>query len=179
MSQVIDINESRMLVATRRAYRNWNSHFKEEFGPVTRTCHLSLGTLSYLAQPKEKGTFLLYDLIMNLKGLGSGFEFEGMSPDKKMIVIDHYLFLLDRLRFECMKRLGWLQEYPGEEYPLVELISDYEMLAPGLCAKIPVPGPDFPPCGDYYRMNNFEREAHIRKQIPTALEAIESRLKNI
>jgi len=94
MSQVIDLNESRLLVAARRGFRNWTGHFKEAFGPATRLSQISLKTLSFLAQGRDKGTFYLYDLIMNLKGLGSGFEFDELSPKKKMSVIDHYLFLL-------------------------------------------------------------------------------------
>ena len=106
MSQVIDLEESRLLVAARRGYRNWSSFFKEDFGVATRLSQISLKTLSFLAQGREKGTFYIYDLVMGLKGLGSGFEFAELSPKKKMVVIDLYLFLLDRIRFECMKRLG-------------------------------------------------------------------------
>jgi len=36
MSQVIDLEESRLLVAARRGYRNWSSFFKEDFGVATR-----------------------------------------------------------------------------------------------------------------------------------------------
>jgi hypothetical protein len=41
---------------------------------------LSLKTLSFLSQGREKGTFYLYDLIMNLLNLGSGFEFDELIP---------------------------------------------------------------------------------------------------
>jgi hypothetical protein len=174
MSKVIDLNESRLIVAAKRGYRNWKSHFNEEFGLNTRICQLSKDTLCYLAQGRDKGTFLLYDLIMNLKGFGSGFEFEELSPHQKIAVIDQYLFLLDRIRFECMKRLGWLEAYPGEEYPLVEMIVNFERLGPSLHAKIPVISPEFPVSGEYSGMNTFDKDVYIRKLIPKALEAIES-----
>jgi hypothetical protein len=41
---------------------------------------LSLKTLSFLSQGREKSTFYLYDLIMNLLNLGSGFEFDELIP---------------------------------------------------------------------------------------------------
>ncbi|RLC27598.1 MAG: hypothetical protein DRH37_10570, partial [Deltaproteobacteria bacterium] len=75
MSQVIDLNESRLRIAAGRGFRNWTARFKEPFGITTRLSHISLKTLSFLAQGRDRGAFYLYDLIMNLKGLGSGFEF--------------------------------------------------------------------------------------------------------
>jgi len=118
MSRVIDLEEGRLLVAVKRGYRNWEKRFKESFGPETKLSQISSATLSYLAQGKDKGTFYIYDLIMNLQHLGSGFDFSELNPRQKMALIDQYLFVLDRVRFECMKRLGWLKSYPGEDIPL-------------------------------------------------------------
>jgi len=174
MSQVIDLDESRLHVAAKRGFRNWKSHFKEDFGPATRLSQISLKTLSFLAQGREKGTFYLYDLIMNLKGFGSGFEFEELNPKKKMAVIDQYLFLLDRIRFECMKRIGLLESYPGEDFPLVELIINFDNVAPGLYAEIPILSPDYPSHKMYSKMNTFDKEVFIRKLIPKVLEEIQN-----
>jgi len=123
MQRVIDLQEGRLLLAVKRGYRNWTSQFREDFGLDTRLCHISFKTLTHLAQGRDKGAFYLYDLIMSLKDLGSGFEFNELDPKNKMAVIDLHLFLLDRIRFEYMKRLGWLANYPGEEFTLVELIT--------------------------------------------------------
>lgn len=173
MSQVIDLNESRFLVAVKRGFRNWKSQFKEEFDLKTKISSLSLKTLSFLAQGRDKGTFYLYDLIMNLKGFGSGFEFEELSPNKKMLVIDQYLFILDRMRFECMKRMKWLESYPGEDHTLVELIVNFDKLAPGLQGEIPMLSPTFPAHKDYSKMSTFDKEVFIRKLIPKVLDEIQ------
>ena len=106
--QVIDLEEGRLLLAVRKGYRNWESRFKEEFGLETKLSQISFKTLSFLAQGKDKGTFYLYDLIMNLLDLGSGFEINELNAKEKMMVINRYLFIMDRIRFEYMKRLGWL-----------------------------------------------------------------------
>lgn len=174
MSRVVDLEEGRLLMAVRRGYRNWESQFKEEFGLKTRLSEISLKTLSYLAQGKEKGTFYLYELIMSLEGLGSAFEFNELSPKKKMAVIDQYLFLLDRIRFECMKRLGWIEGYPGEEFTLVELITQFQELAPSLQAKVPTLSQDHPRYGEYSDLSVFDKEAFIRKLIPEALAEIQN-----
>lgn len=172
MSGVVDLKDGRLLLAAKRGFRNWKSRFDEDFGVKTRLSEISLKTLSYLAQGKDKGTFYLYDLIMSLENMGSGFEFNDLNPRQKMAVIDRYLFSLDRIRFECMKRLGWLDAYPGEEYSLVELISQFNQLAPDLQAKTPLLSQDHPGYEPYCRMNVFDKEAFVRKLIPSALKEL-------
>lgn len=173
MPRVIDLEEGRLLMAAKRGYRNWVSRFKEEFGLGTRLFQISFKTLAYLAQGKDQGTFYLYDLIMNLQDLGSGFEFNELNPKKKMAVIERYLFLLDRIRFECMRRLGWLEDCPGEEFTLVELITQFDKLAPSLQGKVPVLSQEYPGYKRYSSLNTFDKEAFIRKLMPKALKEIQ------
>ena len=173
MSQVIDLEKERRLIHVKRAFRNWITRFKEDFGPETRLGHISLDTLSFLAQGDEKSTFYLYDLIMEMKALGSGFEFNDLPPKKKMIVIDQYLFLLDRIRFECMKRLGWLESYPGEEFSLVSLVIQYDRLAPGLQANIPHLRRDHPEYAKFAVISTYDKEGFVRKLIPKLMRALD------
>lgn len=173
MSRVIDLREKKLDLLTKRAYRNWVAQFGESFGAHTGLGGLSLKTLTFLAQGREKGTFYIYDLIMTLRGMGSGFEFAELSPKNKMDVIDQYLFLLDRIRFECMKRLGWIESYPGEECTLVELVIQFEALAPRLQAEIPRLCSTHPGYPEYKALNSFDREAFVRKLIPRALRTIQ------
>jgi hypothetical protein len=111
---------------------------------------------------------------MNLDELGSGFEFNELPPKKKIAVIDRHLFLLDRIRFECMKRLGWLVTYPGEELTLVELVTQFDKLAPGMEAEIPALSPEYPGYKRYSAMNTFDKDAFVRKLVPKALKEIEA-----
>ena len=172
MPQVIDLEHGRLRIAVKKGFRNWAGRFKEEFGLETGLSEISFKTLSCLAQGKDRESFYLYDLIMNLQSLGSGFKFNELSPKKKMAIIDQYLFLLDRIRFECMKRLGWLESYPGEEFTLVELITRFDKLAPGLQAKIPVLSQGRPGYKAYSAMNTFDKDVFVRKMIPMALKEI-------
>ena len=173
MSQVIELKKAKLNVAARRGYRNWGSAFGEKFSVDTRLSDISVETLAYLAQAQDKGTFYLYDLIMNLEGLGSGFEFHELSGHKKMAVIDRYLFILDRIRFECMKRLGWLDSYPGEDLSLVEMVARFEEIAPALHARIPTLSKEHPAYETYSSLNSFDQETFIRKLIPKALKKIQ------
>jgi len=173
MTDVVDLKKAQLEMKARRGYRNWTSKFGEDFTLSTRLPHITNNTLAFLSHGKEKGSFYLYDLIMNLQGLGSGFEFNELDTKDMMSVIDRYLFLMDRIRFEYIKRLGWLESYPGEEYTLVELIIQFEKLAPDLQAKPPLLSRDHPAYSNYRRMNSFEREELIRKLIPEALKEIQ------
>jgi hypothetical protein len=89
------------------------------------------------------------------------------------VIIDQYLFLLDQIRFECMKRLGWLRSYPGEDFTLVELITKFDRLAPSLQAKIPVLSQDHAGYEQYSTMNTYDKEGYIRKLIPEVLKEVQ------
>jgi hypothetical protein len=173
MKQVVDLQKARLGMAVKRGYRNWESRFGESFGLETNPAQITLKTLSYLAEGREKSTFYLIDLIMNLKNMGSGFEFDALGAKDKMTVMDRYLFLLDRIRFEYMKRLGWLEAYPGEESTLVEMIIDFEELAPRLKADTAALSRNHPLYDTFCTMRIFEREELIRKLIPKALKKIQ------
>jgi hypothetical protein len=173
MKDVVDLEKARLDLAAKKAYRNWASKFDESFSSETKLSHLSLRSLVFLAQAKEKSPFYLYDLIMNLLNLGSGFEFNELQSKQKMAVVDRYLFLLDRIRFEYMKRLGWLERYPGEDSTLVDFVVRFEELAPGLQTKSPLLSQNHPDYEKFSEMGEFEKEEFIRKLIPKALKEIQ------
>jgi hypothetical protein len=172
--RIIDLEEGRLRRALKKGYRNWSSRFGEEFGMETRFSHISFKTLSYLAQSSNDATFYIYDLIMHLRELGSGFEFNELGPEEKMVVMECHILVLDRIRFECMKRLGWLETYPGEEFTLVEIITQFDKLAPVLQSRLPRLSKDYPGYDRYSAMNTFDKEAFVRKLIPKALKEIEA-----
>ena len=170
MAQVINLAKARLLIATRKGYQNWLTHFKEEFGIETKISQLSIKTLCFLAQGRDQSSFYLYELIMNIHDLGSGFLFNELRAKEKIRVIDQSLFILDLIRFECMKRLGWLEKYAGEQYTLVELISNFDQIAPNIQACIPELSKGHPEYKVYSCMHPMDQETFIRKLIPQALK---------
>ena len=173
-TNIVDFEKARLNAAVKRGYRNWASQFGETFGLETRLDHLSIKSVAFLAQGREKSPFYLYDLIMNLLNLGSGFEFHALNSRQKIGVVDRYLFLLDRIRFEYMKRMGWLERYPGEEFTLVELIAEFEALSPRLQSDIPTLSRDHPDYRKFNNMHSSDREQFVRKLIPKALQGIDN-----
>ena len=172
MTRVVQIDKVRLEAAVKRGFRNWNSQFKDDFDMKSRLSHLTDETLAFLAKGKDTSLFYLYDLIMCLKNLGSGFEFNELNSDDKMMVVDIYLFLLDRIRFECMKRLGWLSRYPGDDLTLVELVIQFDDIGQMLQAKLPEMDTSYPGYGTFVSLNEFEKEEFIRRLIPEALKKI-------
>lgn len=176
-TEVIDLKKARLELAARRGYRNWVTRFNEVFDLKTSPSDISLETLSHLANGKGENAFCLYDLIMNLLELGSGFELNELDSEDKMIVIDRYLFLLDIIRYEYMKRAGWLQSYPGENLTLVEVIINFMKLGPSLQARLPLLSKDHPDYNLFLEMNTFEKTEFIRKLIPEILKEIDRKPK--
>jgi hypothetical protein len=173
MSGVVDLGTARLEKKIKKAYRNWTAQFGDKFGVKTGFGDIPDNVLAVLAAGTGNSSFYFYDLIMNLEDMGSGFGFNELEPDKKLVVIDRHLFLLDRSRYEYMKRLEWIISYPGEKYTIVELIINFNNLAPDIQAKPPVLSNDHPVYEEYSRMNLFEREQLIRKLIPEALRLID------
>ncbi len=179
MSKVINIEDGRFFLKVKKGFKRWRTKFKENFGPDTTLGHISTPTLAFLAKGKGESVYYIYDLIMNIRELGAGIQFPQLSPPEKMFVIDQYLFLLDQIRFECMKRLEWLESYPAEIYPLAVLIRDFEKIAPFLQAKLPVLKKDFPGYKKYQSLSDFDKETFIRRLIPKALEKIKDYSANL
>jgi hypothetical protein len=172
MSEIVDIEKARLEIRVKKGFKNWGGQFEYSFGLSTCMEDIPDKALAFLAEGDEKSSFYYYDLIMNLKDLGSGFEFNELEPEDKLTAIDIHLFLLDRARYEYMKRLGWLDCYPGEEYPLVELIANFDDLAPDIQAKPALLSQSHPCYREYISKNLFEKEEIIRKLIPKALNKI-------
>ena len=128
MSGVVDLGTARLEKKVKKAYRNWTAQFGDNFDSTTGFGDIQDSVLAVLAAGTGNSSFYFYDLIMNLEGMGSGFSFNELEPDKKLVVLDRHLLLLDRSRFEYMKRLGWITSYPGEEITLVELILNFNNL---------------------------------------------------
>ena len=170
MTDVVHLDEARLKIKVKKGFKNWTNQFKEGFNPSTSLKEITIEALTFLAKGREDSPFYLYDLIMNLMDLGSGFMFNELGDLNKMAVLDRYLFLLDRIRFEYMRRIGWLSGYPGEEISIVDLIIKFDQLAPGIQARPPVLSETHSDYNEYKEMSLFEREEFIRKLIPVALK---------
>lgn len=180
MAEVIDLERFRAKVTADRGFRTWLARFKEQFGPETRLRDLSPATLLYLASPGEENLYVFFDLVMGAMGLGESvrFRLNDLEDGAKLKIIDTAFALVDRVRFELMRRLGWVTEdIPGGESPIIQLVqqawrreTDFAREVPSLCR-------DHLDYESYARLNPMDRVVFIRRLIPQAVTAFKERLE--
>ncbi len=170
--EVVTLENAKLKKIIKKAFRNWTNAFKENFDETTTPASISLETLNILAACKDDVGFYLYDLIMNLREMGSGLDFYNLDGQDRLIVLDIYLFLLDRFRFEAMRRLGWLTNYPGRDTTIVEMVLCYEDIHRTMERSVPELSSDHSLYDEYISASDYEREGIVRRLIPELIRHI-------
>ena len=143
MAEIIDLERFRSKIAADQGFRSWLARFQEQFGPDTRLQDLSPSTLLYLATPGEENLFVFFDLVMGAQGLGGSvrFRLDDLDNDVKMKIMDTAFALVDRVRFEVMRRLGWVAAMPEAEAPIIQLVRQAWRLGAGFGQESPALAP--------------------------------------
>jgi hypothetical protein len=115
---------------------------------------------------------------MGVKDLGTTSDFFQLDKAEKMEVIDISIYLLDQLRFECMRRLNWLESSARRQVPIVELIEQYPQLKEQGTTLVPPLSESHPKYQIFERLSELEKETFIRKQIPEAIEKFGKNLQD-
>jgi hypothetical protein len=177
MAEVIQLDSFKRKQAAIRGFRSWSRRFKERLDEQTRLSDLSDKTLLFLISPGDQNIFALYELVMGIKDLGTTSDFFQLDKAEKIEVIDISIYLLDQLRFECMRRLNWLEGSARSKVPIVELIEQYPQLKEQGTILIPPLSESHPKYQIFKRLSELEKETFIRKQIPEAIEAFGKNLQ--
>jgi hypothetical protein len=179
MAEVIDLERFRAKVAADHGFRTWLARFQEQFGPETRLKNLSPQTLLYLATPGEENLYVFFDLVMGAQRLGGSarFRLDEMDAEAKLKVMDTAFALVDRVRFEVMRRLGWVEAVPGEETPIIELVRQAWRQEGAFTSQVPKLSPQHPGYENYLKLNPLDRAVFIRRLIPKAVAAYRDRVE--
>lgn len=171
MAEIIDLERFRSKIAADQGFRSWLARFQEQFGPDTRLRDLSPSTLLYLATPGEENLFVFFDLVMGARGLGGSLRFrlDDLENDTKMKIIDCAFALVDRVRFEVMRRLGWVTALPEGDVPIIELVGRAWRLGPSFGQEAPALAPEHPELPAYTRLSPMDRVVFLRRLIPRAV----------
>jgi len=179
VAEVIELERFRQKVAADHGFRTWLQRFREQFGPDTRFKDLSDPTLLFLATPGEENLFVLIDLVMGVQGLGDStrFRLDDLETSAKQNILDLSLGLLDRARFEVMRRLGWVTAMPNEELSLIQLVE--EARQPGGDSTLPPPplSPQHPQFAVYQSLPARDQGIFLRRLIPAAVIEFRRRLE--
>ena len=178
MAEVIELEQFRRKLAADQGFRTWLHRFRESFGPQTRLGDLSDRTLLFLATPGDENLYVIFDLVMGAKGWGTSARFilDDLPSQTKQRILDLSLRMLDYCRFEILRRLGWVADFPEAGQPLVTLLEQVEAAPANQAAPAPALLPDHPAFPDYDQLIPSERQVFIRRLIPPALEQFRHRL---
>lgn len=178
MAEVIHFGEARRQLSARRGFQGWTQRYGESFNESTCLPDLSESTLGSLIEAGEQTSLAIHDFIMGVKNLGRGSQFQDLDNSQKMAVMDIAIFLLDQLRFECMRRLGWVETYATMNMPLVDLITSYTDGHSTMGDQTPSLSPSHPRYQEYLGEYDMDRAAFLRRLIPDAIETFKQRLRS-
>jgi len=137
----------------------------------TPTFRLSATGLGLLIRGGEENLLPIYDLILGVLGMGSGARFYDLEGSEKMYVMDISIFLLDQLRFESMKRLGWVEDFPTRHISLLDLVEQFGEHFFSRRHETPFLSPSHSLYGEYEKTFEGDRSLFVRRLIPDALQA--------
>ncbi|MGD8542252.1 MAG: hypothetical protein PVI27_00685 [Desulfobacteraceae bacterium] len=176
MAEIVDLAGYRSRLLARKAFGAWSRRFGEVFGETTRPKDLSDKCLYALALPGEQGNAAYYELIMGVLELGAASLFPYLEAGDKMRVVDIHLFLADQVRFELMRRLGWLSAYPTQRFGLIEMVREFGRVQATVGGQAPQLADSHPEYGHYQRLHQREKETFVRRKLPDALATFQKHL---
>jgi hypothetical protein len=171
VGELINLERFRAKLAADQGFRTWLTRFKEQFGPETRLPDLSPQTLLFLATPGEDHLYVYFDLIMGAQGLGGSLRFrlDDLDHDIKLKIMDAAFALVDRVRFEVMRRLEWVEAAAGMDTPIIELVQQAWRLGTPFAREVPLLSPHNPQYDTYLRLTSLDKAVFIRRLIPQAV----------
>jgi hypothetical protein len=175
LAEVIQLETMRRQLTAKRGFHYWSRRFGEVFSENTRLQDLSDATLGKLIQAGEPTTQALNELIMGVKNIGSESRLHLMDNAQKMAIMDMAIFLIDQIRFECMRRLGWIKSYETIDTSLVDIIAGFADWRSSGQAYTPALAPDHPRYEEYLKEFDTDRMAFVRRMIPEAIETFQQR----
>lgn len=171
MAKIIPLSAYREQTALRDGFQLWRTLFDEDFNGQTRLSELKPKTLGYLAEPGDGSTAALHALIIGCCGHGPSTPFEALASSIQSHIIDIFLFISDQIRFEMMRRLGWVEYYWGNRYPLFKMVTAFEQIKDGCHAHWPTLAKDHCAYDRYSRLIERDQQVLIRRMFAEALTA--------
>ncbi len=171
MAEIVDLEQFRRKLAADKGFRTWLKRFQDQFGPETRLADLAPETLLYLATPGEETLYVFFDLVMGAKDLGGAvrFRLDDLEAATKLRIMDAAFALMDRVRFEVMRRLGWVEAVPGEKTPLIALVQQAWEQGSAFAREVPRLSAGHPEFRNYEKLPPMDRGTAVRRLIPRAV----------
>ena len=176
MGKVVDLNTYKAHAMERKAFGPWRRRFKMPFDQSTGIPDLPDAVLMELATPGDQSTTAFYQLIMGALGIGTGHNFQVLDTEEKMSIVDVHLFLADQVRFEMLHRLGWIQQFPCREVPLLEMVISFPRYKHACRHTPPELAASHPGYAEFQHLIPKDRSSYIRRLLPAALDAFRQKI---
>jgi hypothetical protein len=172
MTKIISLESRRNQKAAQRGFREWQRRFRSLPPLDEMTCWSDLPDplVIFLAEDDTEGRRIIHDLLMGTLGLGNGYEFESLPSETLLPLLDVYFILMDQVRFECMRRLGWVKEIPLGNVPIITLIRTYRQGGTLTLLEPPKLAPEHPSYPAYSQLSDMEQRLFLRRLIPEAVK---------
>jgi hypothetical protein len=174
MAKIVDLQTYRRHVFRDRAFGPWKKRFNEVYDATSQLADLSDKTLLFLARPGDAATLAFYEIIMGTLDIGTAAEFYTLDKHHQLKVVDTHLFLVDQMRFELMRRLGWVTRFPCQVHTLVKLIQDAERLKTESRGCPPELAPSHADYAAFRDLTALDKESFIRRLLSEALESFKN-----
>jgi hypothetical protein len=175
MAIIIPLSTYKEQIAIRDGFKTWRSLFQESFDGKTRLSDLTPETLSFLAEPGDRSSTALHAMIIGFCGHGASTCFEELAPGLQPRILDIFLFISDQIRFEMMLRLGWIEYFWGNRYPLYKMVTAFEQMKEGSHRHWPTLARDHYDYERYADLMERDQQVFIRRMVPSALSAFKQK----
>ena len=169
MSKVVDLKTYHLGRALQLGLPAWQAKFQDPLTLETRLADLSDRTLLTLALLQGDKALLLQGLIMGFLGLGPAAKFHFLEGRIKLEVLDAFFFMADQIRWECMRRLGWVHGFAGETISVIELVLHHRAIKQEFTPRYPQLAESHPEYNQFVQRRPLEAEVVVRRLIPSAI----------
>lgn len=172
MGKVVSLASHKYRKAADRGFDGWQRLFSSitSFDENTRWPDLPDKVILFCCEETPESKHSLYALIMGAHRLGSAYDFEAQPFDRLSTLLNVYFFITDQARFECMRRLGWVEVVPRGDKPIIEVVMAAATYEYASLLETPAPTPLHPCYSEDARSNGMDRAALVRRYAPQAIE---------
>lgn len=170
-AEILSLESHKRKKAAERGFMEWNRLFQSvaEFHESTKWADLPDAVVLFFCEESPESRHSFYDLIMRTHRLGNGADFEAQPYDRLATFLNAYFFIMDQARFECMRRLGWLETIPRADKSIIQVVMDPETYEHATLLETPEPTPAHPGFEEDVQSRGIDRAAAVRKHAPEAI----------
>jgi len=178
MADIISLQSHKNRKAADRGFREWRRLFRSvtDLDEHTKWADLPDEIILFFCEESPESKYAFYDLLMQAHRLGTGHEFETQAFDRLSTLMNAYFFISDQARFECMRRLGWIEKLPRGDRSIIELVMDSGTYEYAAQIEAPAPTSTHPAYEEDRQSRGIDRPALVRKYTPQAVRLFKEKV---